>query len=118
MQRTAAAATGSAQMVRELTHMVSPTAKVDMVVPAKARAHTEPMFLTNLQQFNGQTVQHAPVSVCKAACTQRSLAGKYVPLFDLAMQAACFPCCSLLCALAQNTAAHCPAVPAATADLR
>jgi hypothetical protein len=30
--------------------MVSPTAKVDMVVPAKAKAHIEPMFLMNLQQ--------------------------------------------------------------------
>jgi hypothetical protein len=90
LQQMKAAGGGVASTPRERTHMVSPTAKVDMVVPAKASAHTEPMFLTNLQQSNdaavkrysGQTMQQATVDVCGAACTQQNFARKDMVLLD------------------------------------
>jgi hypothetical protein len=123
----AAVAAGVVLTPKEHTYMVSPTAKVDMVVPAKARAHTEPMFLTNLQQFNGHTMQHATINVCGAGCTQRNLAGNDMPLLDpllyaagklcLRQPAAC-ACCTLLscascyccCQVAAAVAAVVPAL--------
>jgi hypothetical protein len=62
--------------------MVNPTAKVDMVVPAKARAHTELMFLMNLQSRSPWWCKERPadaaaVSVCLQLCTTQSVAGQF-----------------------------------------